>query len=83
LLGAEAQARGRPAVAYAVGGIPEWVGDAGLCAPRGDEAALARAISMVIDPARWPSYSAAALSAARVHNLTSFGERLKSILCAS
>ena len=32
LLGAEAQARGRPAVAYAVGGIPEWVGDAGLCA---------------------------------------------------
>jgi glycosyltransferase involved in cell wall biosynthesis len=83
LLGAEAQARGRPAVAYAVGGIPEWIGDAGLCAPRGDEAALARAISTVIDPSRWPSYSAAALLAAHAHNLTSFGERLKSILCAS
>ncbi|MGD0967895.1 MAG: glycosyltransferase family 4 protein [Candidatus Aquilonibacter sp.] len=83
LLGAEAQARGRPAVAYAVGGIPEWVGDAGLCAPRGDEAALARAISTVLDPARWPEYSAAALSAAKTHNLTSFGERLKNVLCAS
>ena len=83
LLGAEAQARGRPAVAYAVGGIPEWIGDAGLCAPRGDEAALARAISTVLDPQSWPSYSAAALAAAATHDLTLFGERLKSVLCAS
>jgi glycosyltransferase involved in cell wall biosynthesis len=83
LLGAEAQARGRPAIAYAVGGIPEWVGDAGICAPRGDEAALARAISTVIDPARWAGYSAAALSAAKTHDLSSFGERLKTVLCAS
>ncbi len=83
LLGAEAQARGRPAVAYAVGGIPEWIGDAGLCAPRGDEAALARAITAVLDPERWPSYSEAALAAAAMHDLTSFGERLKSVLCAS
>ncbi|HUA09384.1 MAG TPA: glycosyltransferase [Candidatus Acidoferrales bacterium] len=83
LLGAEAQARGRPAVAYAVGGIPEWIGDAGECAPRGDERALARAIEAVIDPARWPDYSAAARARAAAHDLTSFGERLKTVLCAS
>ncbi len=83
LLGIEAQARGRPAVAYAVGGIPEWIGDAGACAPRGDEAALARAIATVTDPSRWPQYSAAARARASAHDLTTFGERLKAVLCAS
>lgn len=83
LLGIEAQARGRPAVAYAVGGIPEWIGDAGECARRGDEAALARAIATVLDPSRWQAYSAAARSRAATHDLTTFGERLKAILCAS
>jgi glycosyltransferase involved in cell wall biosynthesis len=83
LLGIEAQARGRPAVAYAVGGIPEWIGDAGECAPRGDEAALARAIATVTDPARWPAYSAAARARAGAHDLAAFGERLKAVLCAS
>lgn len=83
LLGIEAQARGRPAVAYAVGGIPEWIGDAGECAPRSDEAALARAIATVTDPSRWPAYSAAARARAASHDLTRFGERLKAVLCAS
>jgi len=83
LLGIEAQARGRPAVAYAVGGIPEWIGDAGVCAPRGDEAALARAILAVTDPSRWPAYSAAARTRAHAHDLTTFGERFKAVLCAS
>jgi glycosyltransferase involved in cell wall biosynthesis len=83
LLGIEAQARGRPAVAYAVGGIPEWIGDAGECAPRGDEAALARAIATVTDPSRWPAYSAAARARATAHDLATFGERLKTVLCAS
>jgi glycosyltransferase involved in cell wall biosynthesis len=53
LLGIEAQARGRPAVAYAVGGVPEWIGSAGIAVPRGDEAALARAIVEVTDDERW------------------------------
>ena len=83
LLGIEAQARGRPAVAYAVGGIQEWLGDAGVCAARGDEAALARAIASVTDPAQWPAYSAAARAQASAHDLTTFGERLKAVLCAS
>ncbi|HTV92858.1 MAG TPA: glycosyltransferase family 4 protein [Verrucomicrobiae bacterium] len=83
LLGAEAQARGRPAAAYATGGIPEWVGDAGVCVPRGDEAALARAIAAVTDPSRWPSFSAAARQRANRHDLSSFGERLRTVLCAS
>ena len=83
LLGIEAQARGRPAVAYAVGGIPEWIGDAGECVPRADEAALARAIARVTDPTRWPVYSAAARAQANAHDLTTFGERLKAVLCAS
>jgi glycosyltransferase involved in cell wall biosynthesis len=83
LLGIEAQARGRPAVAYAVGGIPEWIGDAGECVTRGDEAALARAIATVTDPSRWPIYSAAACARAFAHDLVTFGERLKTVLCAS
>jgi glycosyltransferase involved in cell wall biosynthesis len=83
LLGIEAQARGRPAVAYAVGGIPEWIGEAGECAPRGDEASLARAIATVTDPSRWPAYSAAARARASAHDLATFGERLKTVLCAS
>jgi glycosyltransferase involved in cell wall biosynthesis len=83
LLGIEAQARGRPAVAYAVGGIPEWIGEGGECVPRGDEAALARAIATVTDPTRWPAYSAAARARAGAHDLATFGERLKAVLCAS
>jgi glycosyltransferase involved in cell wall biosynthesis len=83
LLGIEAQARGRPAVAYAVGGIPEWIGEAGECVPRGDEAALARALAAVTDPSRWPAYSAAARARANAHDLATFGERLKAVLCAS
>jgi hypothetical protein len=56
LIGIEAQARGRPAVAYGVGGISEWIGDAGIAVPRGDEAALASAIRTLLDEAAWPRY---------------------------
>jgi glycosyltransferase involved in cell wall biosynthesis len=61
LMGIEAQARGRPVVAYDVGGISEWMGEAGILVPRGDESALARAIATVLEPVRWGSYSSAAL----------------------
>lgn len=60
LTGIEAQARGRPAIAYDSGGIGEWIGDAGIAVRRGDEAALARAIAGVVDPRAWPRFSAAA-----------------------
>ena len=40
LVGIEAQARGRPAVAYAVGGIGDWIGGAGITVRRGDESAF-------------------------------------------
>jgi glycosyltransferase involved in cell wall biosynthesis len=67
LMGIEAQARGRPVVAYDVGGISEWMGDAGILVPREDEPALAAAMETVSDSARWPAYSAAALRQARAY----------------
>jgi len=67
--GIEAQARGRPVVAYDVGGIGEWMGSAGRLVPRGDESALARAITDVADPARWPAFSAAALAQATAYRV--------------
>lgn len=67
--GIEAQARGRPVVAYDVGGIGEWMGNAGRLVPRGDEAALAGAIADVSDPERWPAFSAAALSQATAYRV--------------
>jgi glycosyltransferase involved in cell wall biosynthesis len=61
LSGIEAQARGRPVVAFDVGGIPEWIGDPGMLAPRGDVAALARAIERVLDRRTWPLFAESAL----------------------
>jgi glycosyltransferase involved in cell wall biosynthesis len=60
MVGIEAQARGRPAVAYAVGGIPEWIAGAGIAVPRGDEHALAEAIVEVLDDTRWHEYAVVA-----------------------
>ena len=46
LVGIEAMARGRPVVATATGGIPEWLtdGETGLLVEPGDAAALTRAL---------------------------------------
>ncbi len=55
LVGLEAMACARPAVAFEVGGIPEWLEDGvtGLSVERGDCAGLARAIDrLVADPDR-------------------------------
>ena len=51
LVGLEAMAHGRPVVASATGGIPEWLadGETGLLVPPGDPRALARAIGTIIE----------------------------------
>jgi glycosyltransferase involved in cell wall biosynthesis len=79
LVGIEAQARGRPAVAYGVGGIAEWIDGAGIAVPRGDEAALAAAIRTVLQEATWNRLSAAARARAEDHRLAAHVERLFSI----
>ena len=62
LIGIEAQARGRPAIAYDVGGIGEWLGRAGAVVRVGDERALARAIESVCNPTAWPALARAAFA---------------------
>ncbi|MEA2719609.1 MAG: hypothetical protein QOJ39_1473 [Candidatus Eremiobacteraeota bacterium] len=76
LVGIEAQARGRPAVAYKVGGIDDWIAGAGLAVRRGDEDALAGAIRTVLDEAIWPRLSAAARTRAENDRLDAHVERL-------
>lgn len=83
LVGIEAQARGRPAVAYRVGGIPEWIGGAGIAVERGDERALAEAIRAILNPRRWPVYSAAARSRAEAYRLDAHVTRLLEVCHAA
>ncbi|HEX7090407.1 MAG TPA: N-acetyl-alpha-D-glucosaminyl L-malate synthase BshA [Longimicrobiales bacterium] len=67
LVALEAMACGVPVVATAVGGVPELVpdGEAGFLVPLGDVAAMADAIvTLLADPARWQTASAAAREAA-------------------
>ncbi len=75
LVGIEAQARGRAAVAYNVGGIGEWIGDAGIAVKRADEAALAAAIQKIFDQRLWPAYSAAAWERAQAYRLSAHVDR--------
>jgi len=83
LIGIEAQARGRPAVAYRVGGIPEWIGGAGIAVPRGDERALAEAIRSILHPRRWPAYAAAARGRAEAYRLEAHVTRLLEVFDAA
>jgi glycosyltransferase involved in cell wall biosynthesis len=50
MVGVEAMARGRPVVAFAVGGIPDWLDDGvtGILAPEADTAALGAAIATLL-----------------------------------
>jgi glycosyltransferase involved in cell wall biosynthesis len=79
LVGIEAQARGRPAVAYQVGGIDDWIAGAGIAVRRGDEDALAAAIRTVLDESIWPRLSAAARVRAENNRLGAHVERLLDI----
>jgi len=80
LVGIEAQARGRPVVAYDVGAISEWMGEAGILVPRGDEAALARAIATVLAPVRWNAFSAAALRQAAKYSIDTHVDSLLDVI---
>ena len=76
LIGIEAQARGRPAVAYRVGGIGEWIDGAGIAVRRGDEDALASAIGAVLDERAWPELAATARERAERYRLGAHVERM-------
>jgi glycosyltransferase involved in cell wall biosynthesis len=76
LVGIEAQARGRPAVAYRVGGIEDWIADAGIAVRRGDEAALAEAIRSVLDDQTWSSLASKARTHAEAYRLDVHLDRL-------
>jgi glycosyltransferase involved in cell wall biosynthesis len=76
LVGIEAQARGRPAVAYRVGGIGDWIGGAGIAVRRGDERALGAAIGTVLDEPAWSALAAAARSHAERYRLGTHVENL-------
>jgi len=80
LVGIEAQARGRPAIAYRVGGIGDWIDGAGIAVPRGDEAALARAIRAILLERTWSAFSAAARKRAESYRLDAHVDRLMHIL---
>ncbi|HEX3549477.1 MAG TPA: glycosyltransferase family 4 protein [Candidatus Elarobacter sp.] len=79
LVGIEAQARGRPAVAYRVGGMADWIDGAGIAVPRGDETALAAAIRRVLDERTWSGLASAARSRAETYRLDSHVDRLMHI----
>lgn len=80
LVGIEAQARGRPAVAYEVGGISDWIRGAGIAVRRADEAALAAAIRTVTGEPAWSRFSFTARERAEEHRLGAHAERLIGIL---
>jgi glycosyltransferase involved in cell wall biosynthesis len=83
LVGIEAQARGRPAVAYRVGGIADWIGGAGIAVQRGDERALASAIGEVLDEPAWSGLAATARSHAERYRLGAHVERLFDIFAGA
>lgn len=64
LIGIEAFARGRPVVAFRVGGIADWIEGGGLAVARDDVAALADAIIALHTPQRWHAAAAAAYASA-------------------
>jgi len=82
LVGIEAQARGRPAVAYAVGGIPDWIDGAGVAVARGDERALAEAITFALRHDRWLALSRAARRSSERYRLRPHVERLLDVIDA-
>ncbi|MGZ3502939.1 MAG: glycosyltransferase family 4 protein [Vulcanimicrobiaceae bacterium] len=80
LVGIEAQARGRPVVAYDVGGVRDWLDGAGIPVPRGDERVLARAIEHALDERHWIDLARVAFEKARTYDMERHVERMLSLL---
>jgi glycosyltransferase involved in cell wall biosynthesis len=82
LVALEAMAEGTPVIAYASGGLAEYVSDAGagLVVPRSTEALAASCRTLHDDRDAWTEASAAGTSAAaRNHSPDRYGERLERI----
>lgn len=82
LVALEAMAEGTPVVAYASGGLAEYVSDAGagLVVPRSTEALAAACRTLHDDRNAWAEASGAGTSAAaRDHSPDRYGERLERI----
>ena len=84
MVGVEAMARGRPVVAFAVGGIPDWLDDGvtGILAPEADTAALGAAIATLLgDRERAEALGRAGLERVRArYQPAQYLERLMDIL---
>jgi len=81
LVGIEAQARGRPAAAYDVGGVGDWIDDAGIAVPRADEQAMGLALHrLTSDGVLWSSYASAARRKAERYRLRRHVETLRAIV---
>jgi glycosyltransferase involved in cell wall biosynthesis len=84
LTGIEAQARGRPVVAYDVGGVNDWLSDAGVAVPRADERAFAEAIArLTAESECWERYSHAARARAERFRLSAHIQLLREILAVN
>ena len=84
MVGVEAMARGRPVVAFAVGGIPDWLVDGvtGILAPEADTLALGSAIANLLgDRERAEDLGRAGLERVRArYQPTQYLDRLMDIL---
>lgn len=81
LTGTEAQARGRPVVAYEVGGVMDWLAGGGIAVPRGDERALGRAIErLIIDPHTWETCAYGARRGAERYRLAAHLQVLRALV---
>jgi glycosyltransferase involved in cell wall biosynthesis len=84
LIGLDAASLGRPAIAFDVGGIREWLADGVngvLVAPSAGEDGLARALASLLNqPAECARMGANALNVSRQLSLTTHVELLESLL---
>ncbi len=81
LAGTQAQARGRPVVAYDVGGVSDWNAQAGITVPRMNERAFGAALEQLThDDHVWLRYSHAARTRAQEYRLSEHMNVLGGIL---
>lgn len=81
LAGTQALARGRPVVAYDVGGVRSWLRNAGAAVRRGDERALGAAIeSLCTDDVRWARAAQNARAGAQDYRLDAHMQRFIEII---